>query len=450
MDEVSVVSLTHPIARHWNWLGDTLRREPEAGFLAETGVDWPKHGFTHVDAPCHMVRGSLTLDECGLDQLCGEAAVIDVSDRVPAKPVTAEVLESRGSHVRKGDLVVLRSNLHRRFPSTTPDYWQQSTWLDASGSKWIVERGAKALVIDFPQDYNARDMNDRLVTNDEFVEHQIVLGAKLMHLEHVVNLWKIDQERMFLIGWPLRLPKADGGPAGPVALTRWPSPDPRIVDLSLPVRAGWRGRVSVGLAKTFEAGDPVQETGVRFEGHSHTHVLTPRYVDPAGPALEDFLGSPLVGPADIVDLSDIPADTPIEPGALERRLPDERGGDILILRTGFAEAVAYDDPAWPERSPWLADAAAERIVGRGYRVMAADFEVDAGRKRLRGGPARLTDLDAEATLLGGGMGLVKNVTNLSSLRADNLWLAAMPLNLPDAEAAPARVLGLEWRTADRG
>ena len=69
MDEVSVVSLTHPIARHWNWLGDTLRREPEEGFLAETGVDWPKHGFTHVDAPCHMVRGSLTLDECGLDQL---------------------------------------------------------------------------------------------------------------------------------------------------------------------------------------------------------------------------------------------------------------------------------------------------------------------------------------------------------------------------------------------
>ena len=449
MDETSVISLTHPIVRHWNWLGDTLRREPEPGFLAETGVDWPKHGFTHVDAPCHMVRGSLTLDECGLDQLCGEAAVIDVSDRVPSRPVTADVLESRGGHVRRGDIVVLRSNLHQRFPSTTHDYWQQSTWLDASGSQWIVEHGAKALVIDFPQDYNARDMNDRLVTNDEFVEHQIVLGAKLMHLEHVVNLWKIDQERVFLIGWPLRLPKADGGPAGPVALTRWPSPDPRIVDLSLPIRADWRGRVSVGLAKTFEAGDPVQETGVRFEGHSHTHVVTPRYVDPAGPALDDFFGAPLVGPADIVDLSDMPADTPIEPGALERSLPDERGGALLILRTGFAEGVAYDDPTWPERSPWLADGAAKLIVGRGYRVMAADFEVDAGRKRLRGGPARLSDLDAEATLLGGGMGLVKNVTNLSALGADNPWLAAMPLNLPDAEAAPARVLGLEWGDASR-
>ena len=265
--------------------------------------------------------------------------MIDVSDRVPAKPVTAELLESRGSHVRKGDLVVLRSNLHQRFPSTTPDYWQQSTWLDAGGSKWIVERGAKALAIDFPQDYNARDMNDP-AGDQRRVRRAPDRAGREAHAPRARGQPLEDRPgaRVSGIGWPLRLPKADGGPAGPVALTRWPSPDPRIVDLSLPVRAGWRGRVSVGLAKTFEAGDPVQETGVRFEGHSHTHVLTPRYVDPAGPALEGFLGAPLVGPADIVDLSDTPADTPIESGALERRLPDERGGDILILRTGFAEA----------------------------------------------------------------------------------------------------------------
>ena len=449
MDASSVVSLANPIVEHWNWLGDTLRRTPEPGFLAETGVDWPKHGFTHVDAPCHMVRGSLTLDECSLDQLCGEAAVVDVSDCIPGRPVTADVLESGGGHVRRGDILILRSNLHQKFPNTTDDYWRQSTWLDAGASKWIVERGCKALVIDFPQDYIAREMNDRQVTNDEFLEHLIVLGAKLMHLEHVVNLWEIDQERVFLIGWPLRLPKADGGPAGPVALIRWPSASPRIVDLSLPVRADWRGRVTVGLARTFEAGDPVQETGVRFEGHSHTHVLTPRYLDPAGPALADFLGAPLIGPADVVDLSHAHDDMAVEAGVLERGLPDGPGGDILILRTGYSERVAYDDPAWPERSPWLANAAAKLIVDRGYRVVAADFEIDAGRKHLRGGPARITALDAESTLLGGGLGLVKNLTNLSSLQADNPWLAATPLNLPDAEAAPARVLGLEWPAAHR-
>ena len=145
-----------------------------------------------------------------------------------------------------------------------------------------------------------------------------------------------------------------------------------------------------------------------------------------------------------MDLPRTPAGTAIEVDTLGRGLPQERGGDILILRTGFSERVAYDDPAWPERSPWLAKAAADRIVDHGYRVVAADFEIDAGRKGRRGGPARLADLDAEASLLGGGLGLVKNLTNLSALRAERPWLAATPLNLPDTEAAPARVLGLEW------
>ena len=94
---------------------------------------------------------------------------------------------------------------------------------------------AGPLVIDFPQDYVAREMGDRLVTNPEFTEHQIVLGANLMHLEHVINLGAIDRDRVFLIGWPLRLPDADGGPASPVALSEWPGGEPRIVDLTLPV-----------------------------------------------------------------------------------------------------------------------------------------------------------------------------------------------------------------------
>ena len=37
-----------------------------------------------------------------------------------------------------------------------------------------------------------------------------------------------------------------------------------------------------------------------------------------------------------------------------------------------------------------------------------------------GGRPRLADLDAEATLLGGGVGLVKNLTNLSALRAEHV------------------------------
>ncbi len=439
----SVVTLSNQISSHWSWSGDTLRIDPGNGNLAETGVDWPKHAFTHVDAPCHMIRGGRTLDDCALNQLCGEAALVDVSDLVPSGAVDAKVLEERGVHVKPGDLLILRSNLNEIHPNTTGDYWQKSPYVDAEGSQWIVDRGCRALVIDFPQDYVAREMGDRQVTNPEFTEHQIVLGANLMHLEHVVNLSAIRQDRVFLVGWPLRLPGADGGPASPVALTEWPGPDPRIVDLSLPITDNWTGKVSIGLALAFENGDAVQESRVHIEGHTHTHVLTPKYIA-AGAGVDAFMGAPLARYADIADLSDVSNEEPISAGKLSAAIPDPNAKNMLLLRTRFAERVAYDDPNWCALSPSLSEEAANWIAAAGYEVVGADFEIDESRKATRAGPTNRTALKAESILLRHDVCLLKNICSLGDLKADHPFVVATPLNLPEAEASPARVLALEW------
>jgi kynurenine formamidase len=390
-----------------------------------------------------MIRGGWTLDDCDLNQLCGEAAVIDVSDLVPSGAVNADVLERRGGHVKQGDLLILRSNLHEVHPNTTGDYWQISPYVDADGSHWIVDRGCRALVIDFPQDYVAREMGDRKVTNPEFTEHQIVLGANLMHLEHVVNLSAIQQERVFLVGWPLRLPGADGGPASPVALTEWPGPDPHITDLSLPITENWTGKVTTGLALSFENGDSVQESKVRFDGHSHTHVVTPKYVG-SGPGVEGFIGAPLVRRADVADLSVVAAGEVIDAQRLSSAIPSPNPAHILLLRTDHTERVPYDDANWLASSPSIGDDAVRWIVDAGYKVIGADCELDEGRKALGGQPARKGEIRAEATLLEHGIVLVKQLCNMRKLRNENALVVTSPLNLKNAEAAPARVLALEW------
>src|SRR5699024_109528 len=51
-----------------------LRIETDGVSVAHWGLG--SHAGTHVDAPAHVVEGGRTLDEVGLDELCGEAIVL--------------------------------------------------------------------------------------------------------------------------------------------------------------------------------------------------------------------------------------------------------------------------------------------------------------------------------------------------------------------------------------
>lgn len=439
---MAVFHIGRPLLLSRTWKGGTGLRPVATGELPETSVDYPMHGFTHVDAPCHMIRGGRALEDCDISQLCGPAALVDVSDTVPGKPVTAAMLAARTKHARPGDILILRSNLPQQYDAELRAYKQDSPWVDDEASRYIAEAGFKALAVDFPQDFIAREMAARRVENHEFTEHQIVLGAGLMHLEHLVGLQGIESPRAFLAGLPLRLSgRADGGPASPVLLTDCPPEMPVVHDLSVLVAPDHRGLVETFLTLDFEAGDPVQETGVRFAGHSHTHVLTPRYLDPQAPGIAELVGAPLVGDCAVLDVSDYEQNRPISREMLESRpAPSARS---ILIRTGFADRVPYNSPEYEARSPFLDSDAAALLVERGHCLVAFDFEADRGRKRLAGAPARRDDLEAERVLLEGGTVLVKNLRGTGAL-GRTFTLVAMPLLLPGAEAAPARVVGLSW------
>ena len=50
-------------------------------YYSSFGFYAPEHGGTHLDAPVHFAKGKKTVDQLTLNQLTGEAIVIDVSAR---------------------------------------------------------------------------------------------------------------------------------------------------------------------------------------------------------------------------------------------------------------------------------------------------------------------------------------------------------------------------------
>ena len=263
-----ITAITHSnlIKKHWNWHSN-IRFNNFSDFIIEI----PKHGFTHCDAPAHMIKNGKSLTECKLDKLCGWASLIDVSECLGDKPINDELLEKKGKNILEGDIIVLRSNLNDNYPNSSEDYWKFSPFLDDSGSKWLVEKKPKAIVFDFPQDRAAKDLQFRIVKNHEFTEHQIILGADIMHVEHAIKLNLIKNERFYLFSLPINLPNADGGNCTPISIFGLKEKDYKIVDHSSVMDNN--DIFKSYLTLSFNNGDQVQETGFYLKGLTHTCAI---------------------------------------------------------------------------------------------------------------------------------------------------------------------------------
>ena len=260
------ISHSNIIKKHWNW-------QSKINFIDfnKFTIEVQKHGFTHCDAPSHMIKNGKSLSECNFEKLCNWATLIDVSECLGDKPITEEILEKKGSKVKEGEIIVLRSNLNDKYPNTTDKYWKNSPYLHDTGSNWLVRKKPAALVFDFPQDRAAKDLQFRIVKNQEFTEHQIILGADIMHVEHAINLRLIKKDRFYLCSLPIFLPKADGANCNPISITGLKEKKYKITDHSSIMFNNELFKSYLTLS--FEKGDQVQETGFIQKGITHTCAL---------------------------------------------------------------------------------------------------------------------------------------------------------------------------------
>ncbi|GAB3744577.1 cyclase family protein [Microlunatus parietis] len=162
-----------------------------------------------------------------LQSIMGPAVIIDVSAAGDNAAIGAELLS--GTDVRLGEILLLRSDHERRWPTTTPEYWPRAPWLTRSAAEWVRAAGVSAIGFDFPQDRGIRaDHADGWVPaaelDDDWPCHRILLAAGIPQIEYLTNLAAIRAERCTFAAVPLRVPRSDGAPVR--ALVFVPEEDP--------------------------------------------------------------------------------------------------------------------------------------------------------------------------------------------------------------------------------
>jgi len=220
MPSAQFKDLTLPIENHFRWKVDREKISSfEAGDLFQiTKIGWAVHGFTHIDAPKHILPQGSTSSEFALDQLMGFATVIDVSGVDEASPITAEMLENLTSSSVIEERILLKAAWDSRISPTEKAYWQRSPYLTRCAAEWLLDKRPKLVGFDFPQDYPIRGLLENEVPSIEtMVTHDLLLRNGIPLLEYLCNMASLNSNRVELIALPLKILDSDGAPIRVIA-----------------------------------------------------------------------------------------------------------------------------------------------------------------------------------------------------------------------------------------
>lgn len=181
-----------------------------------------EHGGTHIDAPIHFAQGKHHVNEIPLEQLIGNAVVVDVS---------AQVAKNRDHQVSVADLQAWEKNhgkippgsialLHTGFGS----YWPHAQkylgtalrgpegaaalsfpGLSTAAATWLTQqRQIKAVGIDTASiDYGK---------SQDFSTHVALMTNNIPAFENVANLDQLPPTGAYVIALPVKIRGGSGGP----------------------------------------------------------------------------------------------------------------------------------------------------------------------------------------------------------------------------------------------
>lgn len=203
-------------------LDTTAEGVTPAGFYYSTNAfSAPEHGGTHLDAPIHFAQHGLTADKISIDQLTGDAVVIDVSEKalknrdylVSVEDITA--WEARHGAIPENYIVLFRTGYGKFYPDAATYFGTAEKGagaiprlhfpgIDPTAAAWLVKRKIKAAGIDTPSiDYGQ---------SKDFKTHQVLMGAGIPGFENIANLQLLPVKGAYIIALPMKIKDGTGGP----------------------------------------------------------------------------------------------------------------------------------------------------------------------------------------------------------------------------------------------
>jgi kynurenine formamidase len=219
----------------------------------------------------------------------------------------------------------------------------------------------------------------------------------------------------------------------------------RLIDLSTPVRTGhFRWAVERRLAKSHDTGAG-QATWTGWNVHAFTHMDSPRHVDPEGFTTDAISLDMTCGPGAVVDVSDVPANSPIPVERLAAAGAHLQRGDFALIRTRWDERASLDTEDFWLKAPWMTAEGSIWLREQGIKAVGFDFPQDHCIRFFLTGETRppLPEHVTHFHLLARGVIMFEYLCNMGAITQPRCQVMGLPVKIPDSDGAPARVIAIE-------
>lgn len=164
------------------------------------------HSGTHVDAPLHYVDGMYGVDKMALDDLIGEARVVEMED---VDQIDAPTLDAAGipATTRR---VLFRTRNSAYWDEPAHDFHRDFVAIEPDGAQWLKDHGMRVVGVDY---LSVAPFGSSTPT------HRILLAAGIVVIEGL-DLRNVSAGEYELICLPINLIRSDGSPARAVLRQR--------------------------------------------------------------------------------------------------------------------------------------------------------------------------------------------------------------------------------------
>ncbi|MDO8685175.1 MAG: cyclase family protein, partial [Clostridiales bacterium] len=165
------------------------------------------HMGTHIEVPYHHLKEGVDPADYPVENLMGEAIVLDYSFKKNGEMITLDELKKHKDRIKEGDIIFIYTGMDKLFRT---ERWNEQPYIAEEGIDWLISLKPKIIGTDAT--------GFEVPGTDYQPNHLNMFKNNIAMVESATNLDRIGDERVTVFILPLPIEGIDACPVRIIAV----------------------------------------------------------------------------------------------------------------------------------------------------------------------------------------------------------------------------------------